>query len=123
MFRRFIIFGIITCLFTANCSRFFVYAGFEANQKYIAQNLCINKNRPCMQCNGHCYLMKKLKQAEEKEKKQEREEQKSRYQEALPNNPATISFKAPVIPVTYPAYLPQALAKRVSAIFHPPQIV
>ncbi|MDN5288524.1 MAG: hypothetical protein JWR38_4798 [Mucilaginibacter sp.] len=76
-----------------------------------------------MQCNGHCYLVKKLKQAEEKEKKQEREEQKSRYQEALQNNPLTISFKMPVIPVTYPAYLPRALAKRVSAIFHPPQIV
>ena len=36
-----------------------------------------------MHCNGHCYLMNKLKQTQEKEKKQEREAQKSRYYEVL----------------------------------------
>jgi len=55
----------------SSLSRFFVYAGFEMNQKYIASVLCENRNRPEMHCNGKCYLMKKLKQAEEKEKRQE----------------------------------------------------
>jgi len=55
----------------SSLSRFFVYAGFEMNQKYIASALCENRNRPEMHCNGKCYLMKKLKQAEEKEKRQE----------------------------------------------------
>ncbi|MGY0039015.1 hypothetical protein [Pedobacter sp. NJ-S-72] len=84
-----------------------VYASFEANQKFIAENLCENKSRPWMYCNGHCYLMNKLKQTEEKEKEQERAEQKNRYHEVSPNEKLTIDFKVPVSRITYPEYFPQ----------------
>jgi hypothetical protein len=36
-------------------------AWFEANQTYIAQNLCENRFRPAMHCNGQCVLMKKVR--------------------------------------------------------------
>lgn len=34
---------------------------FKLNQNYIEQNLCINKNRPELECHGKCQLEKELK--------------------------------------------------------------
>ena len=68
MGRRFITYLLIFALISANFSRLFVYAGFELNRNYIAAKLCENRNKPWLHCNGKCYFMKKIKQAEEKEK-------------------------------------------------------
>lgn len=35
------------------------------NQGYIKEVLCINKNKPQLQCNGKCYLTKQLKKQQE----------------------------------------------------------
>lgn len=43
---------------------------FKINQDFIAEVLCINKDKPMTLCNGKCYLSQKLKKAEEQEKKQ-----------------------------------------------------
>ncbi|MDJ1506173.1 hypothetical protein [Xanthocytophaga agilis] len=51
-------------------SRAGIYLSFKVNQDYIARVLCINKAKPQLNCNGKCYLAKKLKQAEEQEQKQ-----------------------------------------------------
>ncbi|WP_246001706.1 hypothetical protein [Mucilaginibacter gracilis] len=120
--NRLIALFLLVALISSNCSRFFVYAGFEVNQKYIADNLCINKSKPWLHCNGHCYLMNKLRQTEEKEKKQEREEQKSRYQEALPTNPITIVFIEPTVKVEYPPSTIPGIMGRASSIFQPPRV-
>jgi hypothetical protein len=37
------------------------------NQSYFAKNLCINREKPMMHCNGKCYLSKKLKQQEKQD--------------------------------------------------------
>ncbi|MFT3793841.1 hypothetical protein [Flavobacterium sp.] len=38
------------------------------NYDYIANELCENKDKPVMGCNGKCYLMKELAKASENEK-------------------------------------------------------
>lgn len=44
-------------------------ANYLINQDYIAEFLCINKDKPALECNGKCYLAEQLKKAsEEKEK-------------------------------------------------------
>lgn len=46
---------------------------FFSNQSYIAQNLCVNRNKPELSCNGKCILMQRLKAAdEERREAQER---------------------------------------------------
>ena len=45
---------------------------YHLNKTYIANQLCINKNNPSLHCNGHCYLSKQLKKAEEGERKSTR---------------------------------------------------
>ena len=46
----------------------FMVVDFYANQKYIAEKLCINKSKPQMKCCGKCQLTKKLSQEENKDK-------------------------------------------------------
>ena len=38
---------------------------WSINQDYIAKNLCINKNKPALKCDGKCHLRKELKKTEE----------------------------------------------------------
>ena len=38
---------------------------FFANRNYVAEKLCVNKNKPMLKCRGKCYLSKKLKEAEQ----------------------------------------------------------
>ncbi|WP_233260724.1 hypothetical protein [Pedobacter sp. HMWF019] len=106
----------------ANFSRLFIYAGFELNKNYIASALCENRDKPQLHCNGKCYLMKKLKQAEEKEKSQNRESQKNHFQEALITQKAKFNFQVQLLKVLYTEELPFALPRHSSAIFHPPQV-
>ena len=44
-----------------------VFADFYCHRAYIAKNLCENRNRPEMHCNGHCVLMLRLKKQEKRE--------------------------------------------------------
>jgi len=76
MLRRLIAVILLLALISSNLSSLFVYAEFKTNQKYIAAVLCENKDKPQLNCQGKCYLMKKLKEAEDKEKKQENTSQK-----------------------------------------------
>lgn len=123
MLNRLIAICLLFALIGSSFSRFLVMAGFEANQNYIAANLCENKSKPWLHCNGHCYLMKKIKQAEEKEKKQAREDQKNRFQEALLTSSLTINFKKPGFKTLYPQSPTPAIINRSSSIFQPPQSI
>jgi hypothetical protein len=123
MLNRYLAILLLMLLVFSNCSRFFVYAGFEVNQKYIAAQLCENKARPWLNCNGRCYLMKKLKQVEQKEKKQEQEQKRSQYQEAIPAALSlNLAFNKPVQRKTYPRLPAPGVIERSLSIFQPPKI-
>jgi len=44
-------------------------AEYLINQEYIAEFLCINKDKPQLNCDGKCYLAKKLRVQEENKRK------------------------------------------------------
>jgi len=81
MLKRLTAWLLVFSVLTVNYSRLFVYAGFKLNQTYIAAKLCENRNRPLLHCNGKCYLMKKIRQAEDKQNNAESQAQKSRFQD------------------------------------------
>lgn len=56
-------------LFTQTFSKWLIVAEFRLNQDLIAKNLCINRNKPKLHCNGKCQLMKKLRAEEEQNSK------------------------------------------------------
>jgi len=47
-----------------------LYLDFEIRRDYIVANLCENRNRPMLNCNGKCYLAKRLAEAKKQEEKQ-----------------------------------------------------
>lgn len=42
------------------------YVEYVLNQDYIAEFLCINKDKPQLQCNGKCHLVKEIEKQKEK---------------------------------------------------------
>jgi len=125
MLKRVIAIFVLSALFSSNCSRFFIYAGFELNHQYIAANLCVNKGRPWMHCNGHCYFMRKIKEARENEKNQERANQQNHYQEALPAIISTslLSFEDEAPKLIYPEPVTPEIIHRACTILIPPKVV
>lgn len=112
---------LLFSLLTANFGNLFVFTGFELNRKYIAAELCVNKNKPELNCNGKCYLMKKLKQAQDKEEKQERQSRKPQVQEALVVTPIVFTqYAFSEIKLHIPASLGMPQDSH-SAVFQPPQ--
>jgi hypothetical protein len=113
---------LLFCSVSLNLSHLAVFAGFGINKSYIIKELCINRNKPKLNCYGKCYLMKKLKQAQEKEQKQENHFQKIQLQEAIVTLPFhfrqyTITDELLRVPLTTGIPVSQ-----INTIFHPPQI-
>ncbi len=112
---------LLVSLLSANLSGLWVYMGFEANKGYIAKELCENRDKPEMHCNGKCYLMKKLKQAQDKEQKQERQSQKLQVQDAVVSTPLVFkryAFAVVNLHIPVSTGMPQSIK---NSIFHPPQ--
>src|SRR5476651_2509613 len=110
MFKRGIAVVLIVCTLMANFVMLFVFAGFQLNQKYIATTLCVNRDKPWLHCNGRCYLMKKIKAAEDKEKSTEQQNQKNLLQQAFCSSVKKVVFSSQllqVFPENYNAISPQ----------------
>lgn len=122
MFKRSVALLLICFMITANFTRLFIYAGYEVNQKYIAEKLCENRDKPWLNCNGRCYLMKKIKQAEEKEKSAERQVQKNLFQDACFTTAFAFKFHAQLLQQIQEHYLlmsPQQVGK---SLLRPPRL-
>lgn len=122
MLRRFLAYLLIAALVSANFSRLFIYAGFELNRNYIAAHLCENRDKPWLHCNGKCFFMKKVKQAEEKEKNDERQTQKNLFQEAFFTRKPVFRFYSQVLQVMPVPNHRVALPNVYLPIFQPPQL-
>ncbi|MGZ3940520.1 MAG: hypothetical protein ACXVBK_17245 [Flavisolibacter sp.] len=57
---------LMTLVLAQAFSKWLVVAEYKMNKDFIAKNLCINKVRPKIHCNGKCQMMKRLAE-EEKE--------------------------------------------------------
>lgn len=121
--HRLIAIFLLVALISSHFSRYLAFAGYALNQKYIASTLCENKSRPWMHCNGKCYLMKKIKAAEDKEEKQDKENARNNIQEGVPHAKMSIVFiNHVVIRPYYPLQPVSDTINMSSAIFQPPRM-
>jgi hypothetical protein len=105
-----------------------LYLDFEIRREYIVANLCENKNRPQMHCDGKCYLAKRIASLDEQEKRQAEKTYMSRLIDQVMDQRSDFTFvKQPVVL----EFLPRAVfslasnfTPRVTAddIFHPPLV-
>lgn len=100
-----------------------IYMEFSMRQDYISKVLCINRSKPITQCNGKCYLTKKLEKAQ-----QTHEEEKEVKVECAPSffvqHISTVELQSEValaienwLVLDAPFVFPQFL----NAIFKPPR--
>jgi hypothetical protein len=113
---------LLVALLTANFTRYFVYAGFELNKKYIAEKLCENRDKPWLNCNGHCYFMKKIKAAEENDKNDARQNQKNLFQEVFFLSSTTVKFHTQLLHTLSTPYSSPLTITFSGAVFRPPQV-
>ncbi|RNI30472.1 hypothetical protein EFB08_04215 [Rufibacter latericius] len=104
-------------------SKLMIVLDYQANKSYIAQVLCINREKPKMQCHGKCYLKKNLKKAEQTETPSSNKQTKQ--------SSDLILFYQPFTRITHlylkeQPFLISSLTAGIPAgvryiIFHPPQ--
>lgn len=102
MFAEYMIYRILSIfliplMMGLSFSKVFVFAAFELNRSYIVANLCENRDKPMLHCNGKCYLAKRLKQAEQKEKAHDLEVQKSLSQDVYTPSSFVICFSTNIV--------------------------
>jgi hypothetical protein len=122
MLKRVTAYLLIVSLLSAHFSRFFIFAGFELNKNYIVTKLCENRDKPWMHCNGKCYFMKKLKQAQDNDRNSERQSQRNLFQEAFFAAHTPIKFQSSLLRVIITPYNPGELRQFNGTLFRPPRI-
>jgi hypothetical protein len=94
------------------------------NQSYIAETLCVNRDKPMMHCNGKCYLSKKITDQQKKEHSPVSTTEKFDVQ--LYFLPVEIAVPHSFIILSKTAYLrqePNLSTARPHSIFHPPTAI
>ena len=103
-----------------------IYAVFYTNQNYIAQNLCENRNKPTLHCNGHCRLNKKLADDDTQQNSQVPAQKLANEMNVLFLRPAVfypVIFQSKSVPSFngyYNLFQPQTHA---GSVFHPPALL
>ena len=121
MYRALLAQVLVFTILAANVSQLFVYAAYEWNQDYISSEICINREKPQLHCNGKCYLMKKLKQAEQKEKNRDREEHRTLNQQGIVTEKLTFSAYSATAVQEYSSEIRFRLPLFAADIFQPPR--
>jgi hypothetical protein len=101
-------------------SNLLILADYQLNKSYIIAELCINKSKPKMHCNGKCHLVKQLQkdngsaQAPGCKLKQKTEEQR------LTTMPGVTFFDESVELSIHFVYTENRYSAPEKTIFHPP---
>jgi hypothetical protein len=115
---------LLLVLLAQTFSKWVVVVEYRLNKNFIAQNLCINKAKPKLHCNGKCQMMKRLA-VEEEQNTSGNNTAKIRIQDFV----FTDEMPRPVLPslvyiqLSYNEEL--AIVKYsspVASVFHPPSI-
>jgi hypothetical protein len=61
---------LMILLLVQSFSKWLVVMDFTIHRDFISKNLCENRNRPRLQCNGRCQLAKKLAEEEKQNSSQ-----------------------------------------------------
>jgi len=70
MIRQLVLYVLLGAVLLPMLSPLGTVAYFNLNRDYVARVLCENRDKPQMNCNGQCYLAKKLKASQDKQDKE-----------------------------------------------------
>ncbi|WP_353118888.1 hypothetical protein [Myroides odoratus] len=109
-----------------NTSSFWILTSFYINQRYIAENICINRFDAIPMCYGSCYLQSEL--SEDSEKKTElpmfkTKEVQPLFSQSMAYQPDVV-HPIPLENIPYPNYMDTlVISNFIYAVFQPPEWV
>lgn len=74
-----------------------LYLDFEIRRDYIVANLCQNRTRPQMHCDGKCYLAKRIAALNEQEKRQAEKSYMFKLLDQVMDQSAGFGFKTSAV--------------------------
>lgn len=115
----------IFLLLTQVFSKWLIVIDYTINKEAIAKNLCLNKNKPLLHCNGKCQLAKKIA-AEENQNDQQSSGfsfAKASFSEVIVNSISEIPESLYSTQINHNGiYLFNLPSSLPSSIFHPPLV-
>ncbi len=119
-------FILIVLVMVQTFTSWLLIAEYTINKDYIAQNLCINKAKPKLQCKGKCQLMKKLV---EEESQNSSSDTKTNVKIKMSEVLFLSNFQIPSVgnllkenPGFHSAYILKHSSGAIPSIFHPPAV-
>ncbi len=105
-----------------------VIAWYEINKDYIAAELCENKDKPKLECNGKCYLKKQIQKVEDQGTQDEKNTPSKNKKTELPEYVLTATVeRITFVDVTKQAVHDHYTSPRgtlyIHSIFHPPRLL
>ncbi|MEZ5018396.1 MAG: hypothetical protein R2800_15150 [Flavipsychrobacter sp.] len=103
-----------------------VIAWYEINKEYIAAELCENKDKPQLQCNGKCYLKKQIDKVEDSgdatNKNLPTKNKKTELSEyVLTTQVLCVCYTSKDIVTFHDKYNAPRGTQYITSVFHPPQ--
>jgi hypothetical protein len=99
------------------------YLSYKINYNYISKELCENKDKPKMNCNGKCYLNKELKKASKEESKENKGLQKGiEIEEVLSNTDITFNSTFITDKKEYSFFNEKSFSASLKKFTPPPQV-
>jgi hypothetical protein len=80
--KQIAVFILIILVAAQTFSKWLIVLEYKVNQDYIAKNLCKNRNKPKLHCNGKCQLAKKLAE-DQKENAPDNSQGKLKFTEVI----------------------------------------
>lgn len=120
MFKKIAAFLLLLCCMAQTFSRTAMVGGYYLNKAAYLRN-CENKAKQQLHCNGHCQLLKKMKQ-EEKKDAQNPERRSSGKADVLSSKSyfASVYFLPPVKKRCFTDRPVASVVGRPATVFHPP---
>jgi len=110
-------------LLVQSFSKLFIVLDFQLNRSYIAQNLCVNRNKPQMHCNGKCHMMKVMKQEQKKDQDNPERKAENKFELICADCPqAKLTPAFTFTAISYPRIKETIYAGFFTTFFHPPQV-
>ena len=107
----------------------FVYLDFELRKEFIIKNLCENRFKPELHCDGKCYLAKQLTKVAEGHAREEAQKQQDAFKKITQEVFDELTFVFLPVQMTnaervfYMHYLPPTPTEFVTSLLRPPAFV
>lgn len=121
---------LLACVSYQLVAKMGIMVWYEVNKDYIAEELCENKDKPKLQCNGNCYLNKQIAKVDD----QAPEKDGAQLPKKIEKSEITVMFSTAELQLNftehtanirsyYDNYIPPRGIQPLSSVFHPPQML